>query len=44
VVRADGGQLRMFLHGFKPGAVGYKVFRALLTAPLTLTDGGLSLG
>jgi len=38
------GQPRMFLHAFPPGRVGYKVFRALLTAPLVDENGGVRLG
>jgi hypothetical protein len=32
IVRGPDGRWRMFLHAFRPGEAGYKVFRALLTA------------
>jgi hypothetical protein len=38
------GRPRMFMHGFVPGEVGYKAFRALLTAPLTLENGQIRAG
>jgi hypothetical protein len=38
------GQPRMFMHGFVPGQVGYKAFRALLTAPLTVKNGQIRTG
>jgi beta-xylosidase len=34
VTRGPGGELRMLLHAFRPGQMGYGVFRALLTAEL----------
>ncbi len=39
-----GGRPRMFMHGFRPGQVGYKAFRALLTTPITWRDGQVQLG
>ncbi|WP_334164894.1 family 43 glycosylhydrolase [Phenylobacterium sp.] len=37
------GEPRLFLHAFRPGEMGYKVFRALLTAPITFEDGTVRL-
>lgn len=34
----------LVMHGFVPGTGGYKVFRALLTAPLILAEGKADLG
>ena len=33
------GRRYMFLHAFRPGAVGYKAFRALLAAPIRFAHG-----
>lgn len=43
VTKDANGRATMFLHGFEPGRVGYKAFRALLSAPLSLEDGRLRL-
>lgn len=43
VARAPDGRAHIFLHGFRPGEVGYKAFRALLAAPLSFDHGGLRL-
>ncbi len=37
------GRPRMFLHGFPPGRLGYKAFRALLTASLAVVNGEVRL-
>ncbi len=34
VAPGPDGRPRLFLHAFRPGRMGYKVFRALVTAPL----------
>lgn len=38
------GRPRMFMHGFVPGNVGYKAFRVLLTASLTVENGEVRFG
>ncbi|WP_437955953.1 family 43 glycosylhydrolase [Sorangium sp. So ce119] len=41
-IGADGRH-HVFLHAFRPGAAGYKVFRALLAAPIRFEGGVVSL-
>ncbi|AUX27431.1 beta-xylosidase [Sorangium cellulosum] len=41
-IGADGRH-HVFLHAFRPGAPGYKMFRALLTAPIRFEGGVVSL-
>jgi beta-xylosidase len=43
VVVAPDGRRRIFLHAFRPGAAGYKAFRALLSAPIRFEHGMVSL-
>jgi hypothetical protein len=43
VAPGPDGRPRLFLHAFKPGQMGYKVFRALLTAGLVFEDGTVRL-
>jgi hypothetical protein len=43
VAVAPDGRPHIFLHGFRPGEAGYKAFRALLSAPLSLAGGRISL-
>ena len=44
VARALDGQPQLFFHGYRPDAIGYKAFRALLTAPLRFELGRASVG
>lgn len=44
VAPGPDGQPHIFLHAFFPGQAGYKVFRALLTAPIRFSPDGVSLG
>lgn len=37
------GRPRLFLHAFEPGRLGYKAFRALLTAGIAIKDGRVVL-
>ncbi len=41
VADAPDGTPTMFLHGYHPGAAGYKEFRALLSLPLRFTQDGI---
>lgn len=43
VAEGPDGRRHIFLHAFRPGAAGYKAFRALLSAPLRFAGGTLSL-
>jgi arabinan endo-1,5-alpha-L-arabinosidase len=43
ITTGPDGARRMFLHGFRPGEAGYKAFRALLSAPVALTEDGVVL-
>jgi arabinan endo-1,5-alpha-L-arabinosidase len=43
VATAPDGRPHMFLHAFRPGEVGYKAFRALVTAPMRIDRGRLRL-
>ncbi|HEY8614633.1 family 43 glycosylhydrolase [Phenylobacterium sp.] len=43
VAPGPDGRPRLFLHAFKPGQMGYKVFRALLSAGLVFDDGAVRL-
>ena len=38
------GRPHLFFHGYRPDAIAYKEFRALLTAPLYFNDGQVSIG
>jgi hypothetical protein len=43
VAIAPDGRRHVFLHAFRPGATGYKAFRALLAAPIRFEHGIVSL-
>lgn len=44
VAPGPDGRPRLFLHAFFPGALGYKAFRAVLSADLEFTADGVRLG
>jgi len=39
VALAPDGKPHLFFHAYRPGAAGYKKFRALLSIPLSLQEG-----
>lgn len=44
VARAPDGRPHLFFHGYRPDAIGYKAFRALLTVPLRFEGGHVTVG
>jgi len=44
VATGPDGRPRLFLHAYRPGRMGYKVFRAMLSLPLTFEGDGVRIG